>query len=434
MKRVLSTTILLFVIAPALPADAEELSLDAAVSAAFDASASLGAARAGVEAAVQGERSVGADWLPSLGLAASYGNYSGDVNFTRFLPGIPGGSTDVGPYDTNFVAALELKQLLYDGGAIGAARRSSEVESRIADEELRRRKREVEFEVTKSYFSVLLAEERIEAAGRGVERSREGLQMVRRRHAEKEALEVELLGIESQLAADELVLLAAEHELELARQSLNRLLGRELDAELRLSASLQQRVQIVAEQEGVQRAVDGNPAARRARLGLEQADAMQGQASSLVRPKLDLRALYTYIDNDLLFTGDYVGAMVSLSIPFVRDFRASSAAKGQAAARRRQAEQLLRDAESGLRLRTVAAYRELEQSTAAIEVADRNLAFQRERYRVGLSAYREQMLTYSEVLEYHKELSEAELALSAAQFKVRVAEAQIRRIVGEVPG
>jgi len=432
MNRVRSATVLLFVMALALPAIAEELSLDAAVSAAFEASASLGAARAGVEAAAQGERSAGADWMPSLGLAASYGSYSGDVNFTRFLPGVPGGSTDVGPYDTNLVAALELKQLLYDGGAIGAARRSSAVERRIADEELRRRQLDVEFEVTRIYFSALLAEQRIEVAGRGVERSREGLQMVRRRHAEQEALEVELLGVESQLAADELALLTAQHELDLARRSLNRLLGRELDAELRLTDSLEHRAQLVAEQEGVQRAVAGSPVAQRARLGIEQADAMQGQASSLVRPKLDLRAMYTYIDNDLVFTGDYVGAVVSLSIPFVRDFRAASAAKGQAAARRRQAEQLVRDAESELRLRAVAAYRELEQSSAAIEVAGRNLAFQRERYRVGLSAYREQLLTYSEVLEYHNELSEAELALSAARFGTRMAEAQVRRIVGEV--
>jgi outer membrane protein TolC len=432
MYRVRSATVLLFVMALALPAIAEELSLDAAVSAAFEASASLGAARAGVEAAAQGERSVGAEWMPSLGLVAGYGSYSGDVNFTRFLPGFPGGSIDVGPYDTNLVAALELKQLLYDGGAVGAARQNSAVERRIADEDLRRRQLDVEFEVTRTYFSALLAEERIEVADRGVERSREGLQMVRRRHAEQEALEVELLGVESQLAADELALLTAQHELDLTRRSLNRLLGRELDAELQLTGSLEQRTQLVAEQEGVQRAVAGNPVAQRARLGIEQADAMQGQASSLVRPKLDLRAMYTYIDNDLVFTGDYVGAVVSLSIPFVRDFRASSAAKGQAAARRRQAEQLVRDAESELRLRAVAAYRELEQSSAAIEVADRNLAFQRERYRVGLSAYREQLLTYSEVLEYHNELSEAELALSAARFGARIAEARIRQIVGEV--
>jgi outer membrane protein TolC len=433
MIRVRSATVLLVTVAVTVPAVGEELSLDAAVSAALEASASLGAARAGAEAAALGERSAGAEWMPALGVAASYGTYSGDVNFNRFLAGPSGGGIDIGPYDTNFVAALELKQVLYDGGAIGAARSASAVAHRIADAEFRRQQLDVELEVTAAYYSVILAEERIEVAGRGVERSREGLEMVRRRRAEREALDVELLGVESQLAADELALLSAEHELELARRSLNRWLGRDQEAELRLTGSLEQRIPIVVEQEGVQRAVDDSPEARRAVLGLEQADAAQSHASSLARPKLDLRAMYTWIDNDLIFTGDYVGAVVSLSIPFARDIRASAAAKSVAAAQRRQAEQAIDDAKSGLHLAAISAYRGLEQAGAAVEVAERNLAFRQEAYRVGLSAYREQMATFSDVLDYHNELSEAELALSTARFAERMAEARVRRLVGEAP-
>jgi outer membrane protein TolC len=432
MKRVWQTTVVVSAMALVCPCMAEELSLDAAISAAMEASPQLAAVRAGVEAAELGERSVRSEWMPSLAVVGSYGTYSGEVNFNRFLPGVPGaGGIDVGSLDTNVVAAAELNQVLYDGGAIGAERRGRRVERMLADEEVRRRSLDLVLEVTQAFYSVLLAEQRIEVAGRGVDRTLEGLEIVRSRRAEEEALEVELLGVESQLAADRLTVLTSEHDLELARRALNRLLGRDLDAELTLVGSLADRVPVIPEQEGVQRAAEESPEVQQAMLGLEQAEAMRERASAVARPKLDLRAGYMYIDNDLVFKGDYIGGVVSLSIPFARELYGASAAKGQAQAYIRQAEQVQRDVEAAVRLRAIQAYRQLELAYAAIEVADRSVAFHRERYRVSLSAYREQLVTFGEVLDHHSELSESELELSAARYQARVAEAEVRRVAGE---
>jgi outer membrane protein TolC len=432
MNDGLRITMLLCLAAAAVPALAQELTLGQTITIALEANPRLDAARAEVEAARQGERAAHAEWMPALALSGGYGTFSGEVLFNRFLPGIPGaGGIDVGPYDSNAVAAVTLEQVLYDGGAISAARRAGGVERQIAGQELLRRELDLRKEVTVAFYSVLLAEQRIEVAGRGIERSLEGLEVVRRRHAEREALQVELLGAESQLAADRLAELTARHELALARRSLNRLLGRELESELQLAGSLGDRLQVVAEPEGVPRAVAESPEAHQARLGIDRADAERSRASSLKKPKLDLRAMYTRIDNQLIFDGDYVGAVVNLSVPFIRDFKASSAAAGRARALRRAAEGMQRDVESGLRLRALAAYRSLEQAQAAIQVAERNLEFHRERHRVTLSAYREQLLTYDEVLDHHSELSEAELELSTARFAARLAEAEVNRIVGE---
>jgi outer membrane protein TolC len=420
------------VVALAAPCSSEELSLDLAMSVALEDNPMLEAASAQVDAAQQGERAASAAWMPSLSASGSFGSYDGDVLFGRFMPGAPGGgATEVGPYDTNFIAALELEQLLYDGGAISSSRRTSEVERRVAEEELRRGRLDVAFEVTRTFFAVLLAERRIEVADRGVARSDEGLEVVRLRLTEREALQVELLGAESQLAADRLALLDAGNQLALARQALNRLLGRELEANMDLAGSLEDRRPVVAESEGVLRATAESTAVQLARLGLERADATVGSASALRRPKLDLRAVYMRVDNDLIFDGDYVGAVVNLSIPFLRDWRSSSAALGQARALRRQAEALQRDMESNAKLEAQSAYRQLNQAYASIDVAERNLAYHQERHRVSLSAYREQLVTYGEVLEQHSELSRAEFALSEAHFGARIAEAEVRRIVGD---
>jgi outer membrane protein TolC len=254
--------------------------------------------------------------------------------------------------------------------------------------------------------------------------------MIKLLFAEQEALKVELLGAEGQLAADELALLEAENGLDLARRALNRLLGRPLDAALSPSDDLEDRLQVPPEASAVAGASTSNPGVRMAELGVEQADAALGRARALARPKVELSAIYTWIDNELFFEGQYAGAVINLSIPFLQDIRAGSAAKRQARAQKERADAMLADATAAITLRTVAAYRGLEENLAAVGVARKNLEYHRERYRVTQSGYREEMVTFSEVLDRHDDLRRAELALSAALFQARMQEAEIRRLAG----
>ena len=83
-----------------------------------------------------------------------------------------------------------------------------------------------------------------------------------------------------------------------------------------------------------------------------------------------------------------------------------------------------------MKLHTIAAYRALDQSLAAIDAAIKNLDYHRERYRVTRSGYREEMVTFAEVLDRHDDLRQAELGLSAALFEARIQEAEIRRLAG----
>jgi outer membrane protein len=432
MKRIRLTFAVCGLLAVTGGSVAEEISLSDAISLALENSPEMVAAQAQVEFADQSVRAAGAGSLPTLAVSGSYGQFSGDVLFGRFIPGVPGdGATDVGPYDTNSTAAAELTQVLYAGGAIGAAKRAGGVAQRLAAEGLRERRRDLSYRVTRAFFEVLLAERRAEVAVRSVERSQEGLKTVRLRFAEQEALQVELLGAEGQVAADELSLLQANNDLDLARRALNRLLGRSQEEVLTLTGSLEDRLEIPPEARGVGNAAGTSSAVRVAALDVERADAAIAQARSVGRAKLELKAIYTWIDNELFFKGDYAGAVVNLSIPIFQDARAGSAAKRQAQARKREAEAVLEDAESGLKLQTVAAYRNLDAGVATVGAAQKNLAYHRERYRVTLSGYREELVTFSDVLDRHDDLQQAELGVLSAQYQARLQEAEIRRLVGE---
>jgi outer membrane protein TolC len=344
---------------------------------------------------------------------------------------VPGdGAMPVDPYDRNATAGVELKQVLYAGGAIDAARRASNGESRMTEKGLRGQRRELRYKVTRAYYEVLLAERRAAVVTESIERSQASLDLIELRFAEQEALKVELLGAEGQLAVDQLALLEATNDLDLARRSLNRLLGRPQEGELELSDSLEVPLQVPPEATAVENATATNPFVQMAGLGIEQADAALDSAKSLSRPKLELSAVYTWIDNELFFDGQYAGAVVNLSIPFFQDIKAGSAAKKQAEAQKTRADAMLADATSVAELQTIAAYRGLEEKKAAAGAAGKNLEYHRERYRVTQSGYREEMVTFSEVLDRHDDLRRAELALSGALFETRIQEAEIRRLAG----
>lgn len=411
---------------------AGDLSLEQALRRAVESNPVMGAATAEVEAAEAGIKLASARFWPTLSASGSYGTFSGDVLYGRFIPGAPGdGVFPVGEYDTNQVANLELKQVLYAGGAIGAEKRLRTVEREVADQTLRERRLEIEYQVTRTYYEAVLAEHRLEVAGRSVERSRSALETVRARHAEQEALEVELLGAAGKLAADELALLEAGKALGLAHRKLGVLLGSSSEEMPRLTTALDPPLDLLPESEALERAVATGPAVAQANLMAVHAEAAVGVAQAMGRPKLEFVGLYSWIDNDLFFKGDYAAVSINLAVPFIQDIKAGRASKRVAEARGRQAAHLRREAVDRTGLAVEAGFGQLEVALAAVEVARLNLEFQTENFRVTQSAYREQLVTFSEVLDRHDALSQAELDLFGAQFEARMAEAELRRLVGD---
>lgn len=410
----------------------EDLSLDQAIELAGGNNPVVGAAAAEVEAADAGVKLASARFWPTLSASGSYGTFSGDVLYGRFIPGSPGdGVVPVGQYDTNTVANLELKQVLYAGGAIGAEKRLRDSEGRVADQKLRERRLEIEYQVTRTYFEAVLAEQRLEVAGRSVERSRDGLETVRARFAEEEALEVELLGARSRLAADELELLEASKALGVAHRKLDILIGRSSGGKPRLTTTVEPPLDLPNEDEAHKRVIENGPAVRQADLNVVRAEAAVGVARAQGRPKLELAGLYSWIDNDLFFKGDYAAVSLNLAVPFFQDIKAGRASKRVAEARSRQAAHLRKDAIDRAGLAVDVGYGKLEVARAAVETARLNLDFETENDRVAESAFREQLITFSELLDHHDGLSKAELALVTAHFEARMAEAEIRRLVGQ---
>lgn len=414
-----------------------ELSPEEAVRIAQERSHRLAASGEAVAAAAAGERVAKSELLPELSATGFWADYDGDVYYARFInPAAPGTlnpeapPTDAGDFSSTEVGLVKIHQPLYSGGALMAGLKASRLEHQLAEQKMSQARLDLAYEVKAAYYGVLLAERAVEVARQSVERSEETVRAVEKRRKAEEALTVEALGAESQLARDRHSLLAAENEARFARLALNRYLGRPPDAAYTLSATLEGTPRTLDEDEAVRQALNA-PGVEEAKLQVTLAEALQKAGRSHFKPKIALEAFYSWIDNETLFKGTQYGAYVTLSIPFAKDFAAGAGEKARTAARRKLAESSLEELLSVVELRARQAVRQAQEAYSAVEVFRQALAYQQEKHRVTASAFREKLATTEVLLEEHTALAEAELDLDRALLKARLSEAELSRVAGE---
>ncbi len=427
---------LLALLLAALPAAAQStLSLDDARRIARGESFRLKAAGQAAAAAAGGVRSARAELLPSLSAVATHVDYDGDVFYARFInplqPGTPNPAaepTDVGDFSSSRAGVLKLSQPLYAGGALLSRVRASRIEEEIAEAEVRQQQLDLDFEVTQAYYDVLLADRSVGVAGDSVRRSEESLETVRRRRAEEEALKVEELAAETQLARDRHRLRSAEGDRRFAHLALDRLLVRTAGDETRLSDPLEAPERRLDEEETVRRALEGHPALARGELRLTLAEEAVKAARAHYKPKLELEGYHAWIDSETFFEGTTFGFDLKVSIPFFRDAAAGGGAAARAAAGRELEASQHQELASQVRLLARQAVRRVEDAYGAIEVARTALEYQQEKHRVTASAFREQLATADQLLTEQAALAEAQLRLYGAHHAARLAEAELDRV------
>jgi outer membrane protein TolC len=423
-------------VAPAVATE-PALLLTEAISIAQDRSHRLAAARQALAIAAGGEKVAKADFYPELAATAFWGTYDGDVFFSRFVnpmaPGMPNPEappTDTGSLSDSQTGLLKMNQTLYAGGALTSRLRASRLELQIAEQKLHGARLELIYETTVAYYAVLLSERGAKVAQQSVRRSEETVRAVAKRRAAEEALRVEELGAESHLAGDQHRQLQAENDVRFARRALNRLLARPADAVYSLSDALEAPVKSLDEDQAVTQALAGQPAAREAELRVSLAETLAKAGRAHFKPKLELEAFYSYIDNETFFKGIHYGAVLNFSIPFFKDVAAGGGERQRSVARRQLETEALEELLSAIRLQAREAVRRTEEAYSAVEVLRRVLAYQQEKHRVTASAFREQLATVEDLLNGETDLVEAELGLDRGLYQARLSEAELGKILG----
>lgn len=137
---------------------------------------------------------------------------------------LPGRALDLGRPDA-FFADLGARQVIYAGGAVGAAGDRARAGTAAAEASYRAAREELALAVHRAYYGALLAREMVAVRRASLEQLASHLRVARQRFEQGAATEYEVLRAEVELANQRPLLVAAENRRAEAQDRLARLLG-----------------------------------------------------------------------------------------------------------------------------------------------------------------------------------------------------------------
>jgi len=167
-------------------------------------------------------------------------------NYTR-LGVIPSIKVDIpGPfpkefktgYNDNYDLKLSLSQPIFTWGRIRNSYDISNLSYQASQESYRETKQRIKFEVTKSFYQIILLEELVKVREEAKKNVEEHLKTVEARYKAGQASEFDLLRAKVQLANSDPPLIQAKNSLDLALNGFKNLLGLDLATEIKLEGEL----------------------------------------------------------------------------------------------------------------------------------------------------------------------------------------------------
>jgi len=291
----------------------------------------------------------------------------------------------------------EAESILYGfEGAQGkdVAPRLKEAEELIAKKTLELEEQNLRIDVERTYYNVLLAEDNFKNAKLQVERSKEQLKNAQVSFENGVVAKDSLLMAEAGLAQSMQNVYTAEKNLELARMSLNKLMGRELSAPITLVTRFTYKpVEIKPLKDMIQSALKLRPEVIQAR---EMAEVTRLNATT---------ALRYYAKNTYVYR--------------------------KAEADAQKAELGLREAEESIKLAVNAAYLTVDETAEKLMAAEKVKKMAQETYRIVDLKHKSQVATTAELLEANEKLYNAELLYTSSVFNYNVAVAELECWAGK---
>jgi outer membrane protein TolC len=410
------------------------LTLSEAVVLARETHPSLGAARAGEDAASAALGQAKSSWWPQLGGQASLMRYE-EPMVVAPIHGFTQNQFERIEFERTLIQGnASLAWTVFDGGArvngIRGARAGAAgaAAGRAATEMV------LIAQVTRAYLEVLTASGVLDAQGQRID----ALQAERRRVSqlltEGQAAQVELLRVDAALAAAEAQQVATRTRLDLAERELARLVGIAPDAAhserlhpVRLSGAA------VSEDraELAERARSLNPELERSRQNVQAAEASRRVAKAAWIPAVSLGGAYQLFSSDAWNTTTEWNVRLAVSYPlFTGGARAN--AVGQAAAKTRLAREELRIAELEVEEGVDRALNAALETRALVSALRRAVQLQTEVARIEQLSLDAGAGTQTDYLRAEAELASARSQLVEAEHAQIAARVELARVVGEL--
>lgn len=356
---------------------------------------------------------------------------------------------------------LKLVQLRFgiNPGAFYHRLRQSQAGYRIAQEELKKVRQQVEFTVIKSYFDVILAAEMVNLRKNSIQVLRENLKDVQRMYQTGSVPKFELLQAQVQLKNQEAALLEAENTHRTALDMFNYQLGHDsivytisLDSVDRNSVMVPADESIIPEL--IDRAMKNRPEVLQVSLQKEAADqARKTHRSAYLWPSFTLSGYYakTYmlpnpvnldlgggISPDLSQISGKEEWQDTWQVRFAATYRWGSlipvdseqALEREERERVKEAEQKLLQVQrlTGITIRS--NFGKLTTASKTIRAQEENVATAREGLRIARESYKAGVIKNADMLDAELALTNAETGYIKALYEYFVSRASLNREIG----
>lgn len=399
------------------------------------------AARADAAAAGAQYRQARAARLPSVSSRAAYTRLSDNIPEiafdTSFLPGLDTSFT-LAPVELNrYRAELTAEQVLFTGFRLDNQIRAARRQARAAEHLAAQEESDVAFRIREAYWRLDQALAALDATEEALAQVEAHLRDVENRRNAGAALASDVLAVQTRRSEVRLDRVEAENAVQLARLTLNRLIGLPLDADVRPSADID--IQSLTDDvDGlVARALDARPALQA--LGAEAAasDALLDASQGAWFPEVALNGRYVYArPNEYFFTEqDIFKATWEAGVALrwdIWDGGSRRAEAGEARARFESAEARLEAARQDVAVDVTRQFLEVGRALAALAVAEQLVEEAEEALRVMRQQYVQGVALSADVLDAEQAFRSAQARRVQARADYAIARAALRNAVGEI--
>ena len=412
------------------------LTLPQAVERGLAASHRLGeieARRTGAEASVAGRE------------AASRPQVSAQAGYTRtnhveeFGIQVPGGPLRVIYPDVpdNFRTRLDLQWPIYTFGRTDALERAARAEATATGFDLQAARNDLKLEITRAFWAVVTANESVRVLTSSLERMDAALGDVRNRLKVGLVPPSDVLSVEAQRSRQQLFLIQARNNRDVALADLRRLVGAGPDTPLEASARFEPPAPLSAETVSlVQAARDARPERQALSTRIQGAGERREAAAAGRRPIIAVAAGFDYArPNPRIFPraaawNESWDASVNL-VWNLWDSGRSAAETAEAAAAQLAIRERLLEFDSVLEVEVRQRRLDLHSALASITAASDAVTSATEARRVVGERFAAGVTTSTEVLDAQVALLQAELDRTQAIANARLAEARLERALGK---
>jgi outer membrane protein TolC len=421
-------------------ASPEALTLDEAVALALRSNYHVERAAMQLGRAEQNVGAARARRLPNLSLQAMAGTTLTTMRVT-FPAGALGTYPATGPIPSeeaiiesprsvagsvNAVLAQPLTQL----HKIALNTKLNELSRDIEREKLREQRAAVANEVRRLYYNLLQTESVLRAKEEQVQLYHELDRLVGERVAIEVALRSDGLDVKARLASQEYELAALRGDLATGRETMNHLLGREIDHAFTLVAVPAATLEELDLPSAMARAVERRPDLAQARLAVEQADTDLRLKKAESIPDLSLTVSYLSFVNVDFVPQNVASVGVQLKWePF--DWGRRGKEKAEKEIQVQQAKTGVRYVQDRARLEVAQGFRKLQEARLLIQAEQLGREAAVEQLRVLTVRHRQQSSLLKDVLEAQATMSSAAARYDQAVMAFWTARADFQKALGE---